>query len=67
MPPEEDNTLVGYKSLVHPDSCLVPLSHSHHQASFTMMHCVFLTCEPEKKTLPLVASPIFGCSDEKSS
>lgn len=33
MPPEEDNTLVGYKSLVHPDSCLVPLTTSLAQPS----------------------------------
>lgn len=29
MPLEEDNTLVGYTSLIYPDFCLVPLSHSH--------------------------------------
>lgn len=28
MPPEEDNTLVGYTSLIYPDFCLAPLSHS---------------------------------------
>ena len=29
MPPEEDNTLVGYTSLIYPDFCLAPLSHSY--------------------------------------
>ena len=46
MPLEEDNTLVGYKSPVHPDSFLLPLSKSLPH----VLHFSELWAKKEKQT-----------------